>query len=162
DVVFTSLGNAAPVAAVDTYATNEDTTLNVTAPGVLINDTDADGNPLTATLVAGPSHGTLTLNATGAFTYTPVANFNGTDTFTYTPATNYSGSDSFAYKANDGSADSNVATVTLTVTPVNDAPVAVNDSYSTNENTTLTVGAPGVLFNDTDADNDGLSVLVVN
>ena len=53
------------------------------APGVLANDTDPDGDPLTAVLVTGPSHGTLTLNANGSFTYTPAANFTGTDSFTY-------------------------------------------------------------------------------
>ena len=50
---------------------------------MLANDTDADGDPLTATLVSGPANGTLTLNADGSFVYTPNANFNGTDTFTY-------------------------------------------------------------------------------
>ena len=45
------------------------------APGVLANDTDPDGDPLTAVLVTGPSHGTLTLNANGSFTYTPAANY---------------------------------------------------------------------------------------
>ena len=53
------------------------------AAGVLGNDADPDGDPLTAVLVSGPSHGTLTLNANGSFTYTPNANFNGTDSFTY-------------------------------------------------------------------------------
>ena len=101
--------NQPPVAADDAYSVNEDTTLAVTAPGVLANDTDADGNPLTAVLVSGPSSGTLTLNSNGSFTYTPAANFNGTVSFTY--------------KANDGFADSNIATVSITVTPVNDAPV---------------------------------------
>ena len=57
--------------------------LTVAAPGVLGNDADPDGNPLTATLVTGAGHGSLTLNANGSFTYTPAANFNGTDTFTY-------------------------------------------------------------------------------
>ena len=74
--------------------------LNVPAPGVLENDSDADGVPLTAILVTGPSHGTLTLNGNGSFSYTPTANYNG--------------SDSFTYKANDGSLDSNVATVSIT------------------------------------------------
>ena len=54
------------------------------APGVLANDTDVDGNPLTAALVTGPAHGTLALNANGSFTYTPTANYNGADSFTYT------------------------------------------------------------------------------
>ena len=75
------------------------------------------------------AHGTLTLQRRRPFTYTPAANYNGPDSFTY--------------KANDGTVDCNVATVTITVTPVNDAPVAVNDSYSTNEDTPLTVAAPG-------------------
>src|SRR5438309_3101270 len=108
----------------------------VIAPGVLGNDTDAEGDPLTAILVSGPSHGTLALNANGGFTYTPAANYNGLD--------------SFSYKANDGGLDSNVATVTITIIPVNDAPVASNNSYSTNEDVPLTVNAPGVLGNDTD------------
>src|SRR4029450_12354263 len=78
--------NDAPVATNDAYTTNEDTPLEVPAPGmlgVLANDNDPDGNPLTATLVGGPAHGTLALNANGSFTYTPAANFNGDDTFTY-------------------------------------------------------------------------------
>ena len=227
--------NDAPVAVNDSYATDEDTPLTVAAPGVLGNDTDVDSAILTAVLVTGPTHGTLTLNGDGSFTYTPAANFNG--------------SDSFTYKANDGSltverrdgdahdqpgerrpgggqrqlhdrrghaadacrpggagerhgrrqrdpdggagdgpdardADaerrrvihvhaggelqrdatasptgrttaspqSNLATVSLTINPVNDAPVAVNDSYTTDEDTPLTVTAPGVLGNDTDVD----------
>ena len=107
--------NDAPVAVDDSYATDEDTPLTVAAPGVLGNDTDVDGDPLTRG--AGrpvPANGTLTLNADGTFTYTPNANFNG--------------SDSFTYKANDGTVDSNVATVTITVDAVNDAPVALDDS----------------------------------
>jgi VCBS repeat-containing protein len=103
------VNNVAPVAVDDAYSTNEDVALIVAAPGVLTNDTDFDPAILTAVLVTGPSNGTLTLNANGSFTYTPAANFYGTDTFTY--------------KANDGLADSNVATVTITVTSVNDSPV---------------------------------------
>ncbi|MFN6051671.1 MAG: Ig-like domain-containing protein, partial [Planctomycetia bacterium] len=75
---------------------------------------------------------------------------------------NYNGVDSFSYKANDGSLDSNVATVTIMVAPVNDPPVndvnAAADSYNTNEDTPLVVGAPGVLINDVDVDGDVLSV----
>src|SRR5262249_17082228 len=61
--------------------------------------------------------------------------------------------DSFTYKAKDFLFDSNVATVTITVNAVNDTPTANNDSYSLDEDTTLTVNAPGVLANDTDVDN---------
>src|SRR5207253_6725931 len=99
----------APVAVPDSYSTNEDTTLTVPPPGVLANDTDADGDTLTAVLVTGPIHGTLTLNPNGSFTYTPAANYNGPD--------------QFVYQAYDGANYSNPATVALTVVPVNDAPV---------------------------------------
>src|SRR5262249_43802681 len=116
-VTFEYVPITAPIANNDAYSTNEDTTLTVGAPGVLGNDTS--GGSLTAVRVSGPSHGTLTLNGNGSFTYTPAGNYNG--------------SDSFTYKANDGTLDSNTATVNITVNPVNDAPVAVNDSYTTNE-----------------------------
>src|ERR1041384_4153505 len=75
--------NDAPVAANDSYTTAEDTTLVIAAPGVLVNDTDADGDALTAIVVAGPAHGALTLNLDGSLNYVPVANYNGSDSFTY-------------------------------------------------------------------------------
>jgi VCBS repeat-containing protein len=140
--------NDAPAAVDDSYGTNEDTALTIAAPGVLGNDTDVDGSSLSAIRVSGPASGTLVLNADGSFTYTPNANFNGTDSFTY--------------KANDGAADSNVATVTITVNAVNDAPAAVDDSYGTNEDTALTIAAPGVLGNDTDVDGNALSAIQVS
>jgi VCBS repeat-containing protein len=104
----TTVTNRAPAAAADAYSTAEDTPLTVAAPGVLGNDTDPDGDSLSAVVVSGPAHGSLNLNADGGFTYTPAANFNGTDTFTY--------------QASDGTAQSSPATVTITVTAVNDAP----------------------------------------
>src|SRR5207247_750135 len=141
--------NDAPVAVNDSYSTNENTEETTAAPGALDNDTDVESAALTAILVSGPAHGTLTLNANGSFTYTPAANYNG--------------SDSFTYQANDAVASSNVATVAITVNGVNDAPVAVNDSYSTNEDTTLTVTAgSGVLGNDTDVDGDALTAILVS
>jgi VCBS repeat-containing protein len=101
-VTVTSV-NDPPVAADDAaYSTDENAELNQAAPGVLGNDTDIDGNPLTAVLVSNVSHGTLVLKADGSFTYTPAAGFTG--------------SDSFTCKANDGTADSNVVTVTIEVT----------------------------------------------
>src|SRR5205814_5102359 len=91
----------------------------------------------------------LTLNTNGSFSYVPAANYNGTD--------------SFSYKASDGSLESGEATVTITISPVNDAPVAsADDTYTTPEDTTLTVGAPGVLANDSDIDGDTLSAVLVN
>jgi uncharacterized repeat protein (TIGR01451 family) len=140
--------NDAPVAVNDTYSTTEDTPLSVSAPGILANDTDADTNTLTAALVSGPTHGTLTLNADGSFSYTP--------------ATNYTGPDSFSYQANDGTTNSGITTVSLTVTPVNDAPVAVNDTYTTTEDTPLSVSAPGILANDTDADTNTLTTALMS
>ena len=96
--------NTPPVAMDDAYTTNEETTLNVDAPGVLGNDDDEDSDPLTAVKVTDPTNGTLILNDDGSFTYNPATNFNGTDSFTY--------------KANDGTNDSNIATVTITVNPL--------------------------------------------
>src|SRR5207253_1491071 len=139
--------NDAPVAVNDSATTNEDTSVS---GNVLTNDTDPDntdgipGNEdtLQAVLVSGPSHGTLTLDAqSGAITYTPSANFQG--------------SDSFTYKTLDSrGAESNVATVTITVNEVNDAPVAADDSTTT---TYTTLFRSNVLTNDTDPDNtDGI------
>ena len=107
--------NDAPVAVDDggaPYTTNEDGGAFTTAPSVLTNDTDPEDDPLTAVLNTGPTNASaFTLNPDGTFSYTPNADFFGTDTFTY--------------HANDGNAtnaDSNVATVTITVNAVNDAP----------------------------------------
>ncbi|MFH1842062.1 MAG: Ig-like domain-containing protein, partial [bacterium] len=135
--------NVAPIAVDDVYEVDEDDTLMIAGPGVLGNDSDEDENALSAKLISGPSNGSLTLNADGAFNYTPAPNFNGTDSFTYV--------------ANDGQADSNVAMVTLTVNPVNDAPVAADDVYSTPEDMVLNIAAPGVLANDSDVDGDALT-----
>jgi VCBS repeat-containing protein len=98
-------GNVAPVANDDSYMVAEDDTLDVAAPGVLANDT-GDG-PLTAVLVSNTTHGALTLQPDGSFSYMPDNNFNGIDSFTYT--------------ANDGSLTSGVATVTITVGAVDGA-----------------------------------------
>ena len=114
-----------PVADNDAYSVAEDAVLNVSAPGVLDGDTDPENDPLTATLVTGASHGAVTLGSDGAFVYTPDAN--------------YSGSDSFTYRANDGTSDSNLATVNITVTPVNDAPVADSQTVAVKENTSKTI-----------------------
>jgi VCBS repeat-containing protein len=98
----------APVAANDAYAVNEDAVLTVAAAGVLGNDSDPDGNPITAVKVSSPAHGTLVLNPNGSFTYTPTAD--------------YFGPDAFSYQASDGTLASTTATVAITVNPVNDAP----------------------------------------
>ncbi len=136
--------NDTPAAQADSYTTNEEQTLNVDASnGVLANDTDADDDDLTAVLVRGASSGTVTLNANGSFSYVPAAGFAGTVTFTY--------------RADDGTARSDTATVTITVSSANDAPTAQPDSYTTSEDTSLNVGGRGVLGNDTDANGDTLT-----
>jgi VCBS repeat-containing protein len=104
----TTVTNQAPSAADDAYSTTEDTALAENAPGVLGNDSDPDHDPLSAVLVSEPSHGTLTLDADGSFTYLPAGDFNG--------------SDSFTYRASDGNLASDSATVTITVTARNDSP----------------------------------------
>ncbi len=142
--------NTPPVAQADSYVTIKNTPLNVAAAiGVLANDTDIDGNPLTSALVNAPGHGSVTLNPNGSFLYTPNATYTGTDTF--------------RYRANDGTANSATATVTITINPpANSAPVATPDNYSIAKNTTLNVsGASGVLANDTDADGNNLTAQLV-
>jgi hypothetical protein len=133
-----SLSNGAPTPTDDTVTTNEDTAVS---GNVLTNDTDPEGNGLSATLVTGPSHGTLTggLASSGAFTYTPDANYNG--------------SDSFTYSASDGSLSAN-ATANITVSPVNDAPVATDDTAEVNQHESVTID---VTANDTDVEGDTLT-----
>jgi VCBS repeat-containing protein len=121
--------------------------------GVLANDTDADGDPLTTTLVSGsgPQNGTLSLNADGTFVYAPNANFHGTD--------------SFQYVANDGTTNSSPATVTLYVQSVNDPPVATAKSYNLVEDGSLSASDfEGLLLGASDIDNpigDLTAVLVL-
>jgi bacillolysin len=137
--VYRCDANSPPTAVADSYTVKEDTPLTVGAPGVLSNDTDADNNPLTATLVSGASHGSLTLNTNGSFTYTPDANFNGTDSFTYTVTDSNGGTDT--------------ARVTITVTPVNDDPsVAVSDGACLSD----TKASGRLVFTVSDVDGDNL------
>jgi len=135
--------NDAPTAVADGYSTDEDQLLNVSAPGVLGNDTDVDGNPLTAALVDDVGNGSLTLNANGSFSYTPTGAFNGTDSFTY--------------EANDGGLDSNTVTVTITVNAVNNAPTVVAPTDQTINEDTAT-NALAVTVADVDSAVNGLVV----
>jgi VCBS repeat-containing protein len=139
--------NDAPIATADEFVTDEDTPLAIAAPGILANDTDADGDLLTPTIVAGPASGTLVVNSDGSFNYAPNADFNGTDSFTYS--------------VNDGTTDSAVVTVGIAVNAVNDAPVTGDDEFVTDEDTPLVIAAPGVLTNDSDVDGDPLTAAVV-
>lgn len=129
--------NDAPVANEQSVSTAEDAAKAITLTG-----TDIDGNNLTYIIVSQPAHGILSGSAPNV---------------TYTPAANYNGSDSFTFKANDGSVDSNVATVSITITPVNDAPVANGQSVSTAEDTAKAITLLG-----TDADGNNLTYSVAS
>ena len=117
-------------------------------PGVLVNDSDVDGDPKTAVLVSNVAVGSVQLRPAGGFIYTP-------------PATGFpSGELSFTYRASDGLLSSNVATVRFTP---NRAPVAQNDSITLSAPVSgkFTVAAPGVLANDTDPDGNAISAILV-
>ena len=134
--------NDAPVASNQSVSTAEETAVDITLVA-----TDVDSVQLTYSIVAGPTNGTAIL----------VDN-----EVTYTPAPNYFGSDSFTFIANDTMVDSNVATVTISVTPVKDSPLAVDDAYETAHDKTLTINAAmGVLANDTDPDGDAKTATLV-
>ncbi|WJH41457.1 Ig-like domain-containing protein [Aliirhizobium terrae] len=144
--------NDAPVAGNDTFTTAEDTAVNI---NVRANDSDVDGDTLTITQINGTAivsgatvsvtGGTVTLNANGTLTFTPAANYNGSPSFTYT--------------VSDGNGGTATATVNGTVTPVNDAPVATNDTFTTPEDTAITID---VRANDSDVDGDALTVTAIN
>jgi len=116
-VTVSGINNFPPVADAQTVVTNEDVPAPITLTG-----SDAEGNALTYTIVTTPSNGSL--SGTGSsYVYTPNANFNGSDSFTFI--------------VNDGALDSTPATVFLTITPVNDPPVAVDDGNRTLERASL-------------------------
>ncbi len=135
-VIVTISFNAAPVAEDMEVSTDEDTAVDIT-----LDVSDANDDPLTAEIVTGPEHGELTLNEL---------------VVTYTPDINYNGPDSFTYKVSDGELDSNTATVSITVTPVNDAPVANDMTETTAEDT------PKVItVNASDIDGDTLTAEIM-
>ena len=135
--------NDPPTAQNDGYSVVEDGTLTIVPPGVLANDTDVEGNSLTAAKLTSPAHGTLSFSANGAFTYQPDADYRGPDSFTY--------------RANDGLTDSSTALVNLTVTPVNDPPSAAAQAVTTPEDTPRATTLAG-----TDVDGDPLTYTIVS
>ena len=143
--------NSSPVVADDQFEVNEDSTLQVTTGGVLENDTDEDGDHLSARLISDPAYGVLTFFVDGTFSYSPGGDFHG--------------SDYFSYVAFDDWAESDPATVEITVQPVNDAPIAAQDTYQLGGlDTSLAIAAlgipPGILANDVDADDDPLDIVI--
>jgi hypothetical protein len=136
-----------PVSAVgDAYSVSEGAALEVSAPGVVWNDSAPDGGAF-VTLAGGVSNGTLVLNADGSFTYTPNPYWGGVDRF--------------SYRLTDEDGDSGEATVTIEVTPVDDPVSAGDDAYRSSENAMLIVSAPGVLGNDW-APDGGTSIALVS
>ncbi len=129
--------NDAPVAVDDTISTNEDSFVNIL---VLANDRDPDGDAMSIDSVTSATNGTIT---------------NTSISVTYTPSPNFSGSDSFGYTIKDTNGASDTATVTVTIDPQNDLPVANGDGATTPEDTAITID---VLGNDTDIDGDNLTV----
>ncbi len=129
--------NIAPVANAQSKNTNEDTATAITLTG-----SDADGDTLSYAVVSNPAHGTLTGTAPD---------------LTYTPKANYHGSDSFTFKVNDGTVDSAVATVSITVASINDAPTAEAQNVDTDEDTAVDITLAG-----DDVDEDTLSYTVVS
>jgi len=143
--------NLPPITVDDFASTLEDIPVSI---DVLLNDTDSDGTlvPSTVQVTSGPTNGAITnINpTTGAITYSSDTNFNGFDIFDYT------------VEDNDG-AVSNTATVTITVVPVNDPPVATDDFYQTAEDISLIVDiASGVLANDNDVEGNPLTSVLVS
>ncbi len=133
--------NDPPQARPDTADTPEDTPGTI---AVLDNDDDPDGDSLTVIALGAPAHGSASSDGT---------------TVTYTPTLNFYGGDTFSYTISDGEL-TDTASVSLTVTPVNDPPTAQDDSYATPFDTPLSVDAPGLLANDQDPENDPLSAVL--
>ena len=127
--------NDPATAADDAWTTAANTSLTVTAAGVLSNDSDPDGDPLTAVLENAPQHGSLQMAADGSFIYTPASGFSGTD--------------QFSYRASDGTTTSATATVVIHVAaPAAASPAAGNDVYQAVSGAPLSVPASGILAND--------------
>ncbi len=145
DTIFITVSNSndAPVATTDYVTATEDTT-NVIID-VQVNDTDADGDVLTTSIITAPSNGTATVVNNDSITYTPNANWNGKDTI--------------IYQVCDPSNDCDQDTIFITVTNSNDAPVATTDYVSATEDTTNVI--IDVQVNDTDADGDVLTTSII-
>ncbi|WP_170940626.1 tandem-95 repeat protein [Pseudoalteromonas sp. NBT06-2] len=144
--VLVSINNSnnAPIAFDDIFALTEDSLMVISVPGLLNNDTDADGDILSVNTTAftNVSNGIVTLSTDGSFSYQPNENFFG--------------SDSFEYEVIDGEGGTDIGKATLTISSVNDNPIATDDTTSTVEETTININ---VLTNDSDVENDPLFVL---
>ena len=145
--VMVNAVNQAPIATDDTATTDEDTSITLLADDLLANDSDPDGDLLEITEVGDAVNGTVELNADGNVEFTPEPDFNGNASFSYT--------------ISDGNEGTATATTNVTVNPVNDNPVATDDTATTNEDTPITLLAADLLDNDSDADGDTLEIIGV-
>lgn len=134
--ISVAASNTVPVATPRSVTTNEDTSV-----AIVLSGTDADGNPLTYSVLTNPTKGTLSGTAPN---------------LTYVPSANANGNDSFTFRVNDGTANSSPATVSIGITAVNDAPLADAKSVSTNKNTPV-----GIVLSGTDVEGSALSFSVL-
>ena len=132
--------NDPPTASADSATTNEDTAVEI---DLLANDSDPDNDSLTVQILENPAHGTLQALTTGRYRYQP--------------RENYFGSDSFSYRITDAGNSTAEASVSITVRSVNDAPIAVNDAFTTMEDNPATIN---LLANDSDVEGDALTVSI--
>ncbi|ARD45189.1 cadherin-like domain-containing protein [Colwellia sp. PAMC 21821] len=138
------VANLAPIANNDNYELNEDETLTV---NVLDNDVDPDGQVVIFdSIILQPFNGTLDFDEAGNFTYKPRLNFNGTDTV--------------SYRILDGEGATAEATAIFTVLPINDNPVAVDDTYAVDASGNILAADTNLLSNDSDIDGDDLQVTI--
>jgi len=140
-ITINAPANNSPAAVDDSFFGNEDAAIT---GDVLSNDTDTDGDNLAVSIATNAANGLLVVNSDNTISYTPNANYNGTDSFTYS--------------VSDGNGGTSVATVNLTIDPVNDVPVSVIDVVSINEDSIITID---VLGNDSDVDGDDLNITSV-
>ena len=129
------------------YEINEDTQLDVSTGGLLAGSTDVENEKLTPFVVEGARNGQVEVRPDGSFQYTPNQDFSGVDHFTY--------------RAHDGGDDSNLATVEVTVNPMNDSPQGGGNEYFSIEDQMLHVTDQGVLSDDYDSDGDSLTAMLV-
>lgn len=130
--------NEGPTATPQSVTVDEDSQV-----GIVLTGTDPEGDALAFTVVSGPAHGTVT----------------GTPpNVVYTPVHDYFGPDAFVFQVDDGHQNTSTATVSITVRPVQDPPVAADDQATTPEDTPLVIPAATLLSNDSDVDGDVLSV----
>ncbi|MBO6949191.1 MAG: tandem-95 repeat protein, partial [Rhodospirillales bacterium] len=136
--------NDPPVANDDAFSGTEDNPIVFTTQDLLLNDTDPDGDTLNVISIEQPDDGVIVDNGDG--------------TFSFIPDDNWSGETNFNYTITDGNGETSTATVTIDIDGINDPPVAVDDYFTGQEDTPITISAADILGNDTDIDGDTLTI----